>query len=330
MKKIVLLMLTFLLCLTAFACMNQEEKSENLKVALALTGPKTDGGWNQVAYEGVMMAVDILDAEMVFSENVKASDYERLIRDYAKNGNDVVIGHGYEFSDAISKVAEEFPDIYFLITSTTLTNEKNLGSLNNNYNEAGFLQGAFAALMTKSNIVGAIGGMEIPPIVGELKGFSAGAKYINSNIKVLSAYTGSFDDANKAKEQALAMIAQGSDLVMTDADHAGKGVYIAAEEKGVWSIGSIKSEYEEYPKNLISCATVDLAKAIFQTLKQIDEGEYEAKFELFGIKQGIVTFDYNPKLDSNVPIEVKSKIEEITKKLQSGEINLAKLIEAEQ
>lgn len=326
MKKLLLLFLAIITGFLFVGCSNEAGKSENLKVALALTGPKTDGGWNQIAYEGVEMAADKLNAEIVFSENVKSGDYERILRDYAKDGNDVVIGHGYEFSDAISKVAEEFPDIYFLVTSTTLTNNKNLGSLNNNYNEAGFLQGAFAALMTKSNVVGAIGGGEIPPIAGAINGFKAGAIYINPSIKVLTVYTGSFDDGNKAKEQALAMISQGADILMTDADHAGKGVYIAAEEKGIYSIGSIKSEYEEYPKNLITCATVDLSKAIFQTIEKIDKGTYNAAFELFGLKQGIVNFTYNSELDSKVPNDVKIKIDEIKENLLSGEIDLTKLI----
>ena len=329
MKKGLLLILAIFAAIALVGCGKTAEKDEAIKVAMALTGSKTDGGWNQTAYNGLVQIEEKLDAEVTFSENVKASDYERVLRDYAKDGNDVVIGHGYEFSDAAMAVGDEFPDVFFIVTSTTVTNDKNVGSINNNYLQAGFLQGAFAALMTKSNVVAGVGGMEIPPIVNDLKGFVAGAKYINPSIKALTVSTGSFDDANKSKEQALAFINQGADIVMVDADHAGRGVYVAAEEKGVWAIGSIAAEYDAYEKSLIACATADMATAIFQTVEKIDKGTYKAGFELLGVKTGIVDFTFSPALDSQIPAEVKDKIADIKEKLASNEIDVTKLVPAE-
>lgn len=90
----------------------------------------------------------------------------------------MVIGHGAQFPDAALKVGEEFPDTIFIVTSTNVTKSKNVGSLNNNYLQAGFLKGAFAALMTKTNVVGAVGGANISHIQNDLKGFEAEAKYI--------------------------------------------------------------------------------------------------------------------------------------------------------
>jgi basic membrane protein A and related proteins len=132
-----------------------------------------------------------------------------------KEGNNVVIGHGFEFGDAAKTVAEEFPDTYFIVTSSTVTNGKNVGSVSNFNLQAGFLQGALAALMTKTNTVGGIGGTEIPTILKDsLGGFVLGAKYVNPNIKILEAVIGTTDDANKAKEQALVFISQGADVLM--------------------------------------------------------------------------------------------------------------------
>lgn len=329
MKKGLLLVLAAFAAIALVGCGKTAEKDEAIKVALALTGSKTDGGWNQTAYQGLVQIEEKLGATVAFSENVKASDYERVLRDYAKAGNDVVIGHGYEFSDAAMAVGDEFPDTYFIVTSTTVTNDKNVGSINNNYLQAGFLQGTFAALMTKTGSIAAVGGAEIPPIVNDLKGFVAGAKYINPSIKVVTAMTGSFDDANKAKEQALTFINQGADIVMVDADHGGRGVYVAAEEKGVWAIASIAAEYEEYDKSLIACATADMATAIFQTVEQIDKGTYEAGFQLLGVKTGIVDWTYSPTLGSQVPADVKTKMDEIKAKLISNEIDVTKLVPAE-
>jgi len=329
MKKGLLLVLAIFATFVLVGCGNSTDEKHELKVALAITGSKTDGGWNQSAYEGLVKMQKELGAKVSYSENVNASNYERVLRDYAKAGNKVVIGHGYEFTDAAMAVGTEYPDTFFIVTSTSVTNDKNVGSLNNNYLQAGFLQGAFAALMTKTNVVAGVGGMEIPPIVNDIKGFIAGAKYINPSIKVLTATTGSFDDANKAKEQAIAFINQGADMIMVDADHAGRGVYVAAEEKGVWAIASIAAEYKEYDKSLIACSTADMATALFKTVEKIDKGTYTAAFELMGVKQGIVDFTYSPKLDSQIPNDVKTKIAELKEKLASNEIDVTKLVPAD-
>lgn len=327
MKKITFLIITVILSFFLVACSNASKKEEEkLKVGLLLTGPSTDGGWNETAFNGLTQIEKELGAEVSYAESVQATDYEKTMRDYAKAGNDVVIGHGFQFVSAAEIVAEEFPDTIFIVTSADATNNKNLGSINNAYKQTGFLQGAFAALMTKTNVVGAVGGTEIPPIKFCLAGFVAGAKYINPDIKALSAFTGSFDDANKAQEQAKAFIAQGADVLMADANQAGRGVYVAAEEKGLWAISSISAEYDEYTKGLIACGTADMAKAIFQTVEEIQKGTYKAAYKENGIKEGICDLTYSPTLKSKVPAEVMEKIDQIKQDIIDGKIDVNKLV----
>lgn len=326
MKKILMLVLLIMVSLLLGACSNITADKESLKVALAMEAPKTDGGFGQAAYEGVLKAEDKLGAEISVSESLKPSDFERTIRDFAKSGNNVIIGHGFQFSDAIKKVAAEYPDIIFILNSTVYTDNKNVGSIMIKYDEAGFMQGAFAALMSKSQSVAAIGSVEIPPIVAELVGFEVGAKYINPNIKVTLSYTGSRDDVNSAKELAITLISQGADILMADANHASKGVYLAAEEKGIWSINSIKEEYDEYPDNLIACAIADFSDAMYQTIEKIEMGTYKVDTEYFGLDQGTVKWTYNDALKSEIPKKVLDRMVEIEKQLKSGEINLGQLI----
>ncbi len=329
MKKGLLLVLTIFAAIALVGCGETAENKDTFKVALALPGSKTDGGWSQTAYNGILQIEEKLDAEISVNENTLPADYEKILRSYAKNGNDVVIGHGFEFGDPALAVAEEFPDVIFIVTSTNVTNETNVGSINNNYLQAGFLQGAFAALMTESNIVANVGGLNIPPIVNNAQGFEAGAKYINPNIQVLSTITGSGDDVNKAKEQALTFISQGADIVMANANAAGRGVYVAAAEKGVWAIASIAAEFDTYDKSLIAVSKADMSTAIFQTVEKIENGNYKAGYELMGVKQGIVGFNYSPNLESNIPADVKSKMTELEDKLGSGNIDVTKLIPAQ-
>lgn len=329
MKKGLLLVLAIFAAIALVGCGKTADKEKDvLKVALAIPGSKTDGGWSQVAYTGLVQIEEKLGAEISVNENTQPADYVKVLREYAKAGNDVVIGHGFEFGDPALEVAKEFPDVQFIVTSTNVTNNKNVGSINNHYLQAGFLQGAFAALMSKSGTVAHVGGLNIPPIVNNAKGFEAGAKYINPNIKVLGTITGSGDDVNKAKEQALTFIAQGADVVMANANAAGRGVYVAATEKGVWAVASIYAEYDSYDKALIACSKADMSSALYTAVKQIQDGTYKVQFNLMGIKEGIVGFNFSPKLESNIPADVKTKMADLEKKLGSNEIDVTKLVPA--
>ena len=326
MKKGLILALAIFAAIALVGCGKAAEEKEALKVAVALTGSKTDGGWNQTAYMGLVRIEKELGAEISFNENTQAADYEKVLRGYAKAGNDVVIGHGFQFSDAALAVGEEFPDITFLVTSTNVTNNKNVGSLNNNYLQAGFLKGALAALMTKTNVIGGIGGADIPPIQNDMKGYVAGAKYINPNIKVVTAITGDGTDANKSKEQALTFVGQGADILMANANAASRGVHLAAQEKGIYSIASIAAEYDTFNKGMIACSIADMSTAIFKTVESFQKGTYKPQYQLMGFKEGIVDLTYSPVLKSKIPADVLSKIEDLKAKLTSGEIDVTKLV----
>ncbi len=325
MKKVLFLVFALLAAIALVGCGKTAEKEEAFKVALIINGSKTDGGWSQIAYDGLLKTEEKLGAEISVSENTKASDFEKVFRTYAKEGNNLIIGHGFEFGDAAMAVADEYPDVTFVITSSTVTNGKNLGSVSNFNLQAGFLQGSLAALMTKTNVVGCIGGKEIPTIVKSLVGFDLGAKYVNPNIKVLSAVTGDADDANKSKEQALTFISQGADVLMANANAAGRGVYVAAEEKGVYAIASISGEFNVYTKGLIASTKVDMSTSIFQVAEKVQKGTYKAAAEMYGVKEGIVALVYSPTLESKISKDVQDKMDDIKDKLTSGEIDVIKL-----
>ena len=293
---------------------------ENFKIGLVMSGSISDGGWNQTAYNGLMAAGESLEAETLYSENTQASDYEKIMRDYAKEGCNIIIGHGFQYEDAIQTVASEYPDISFIITSSEISNGENLASIQNNYFQCGFLQGAFAALMSESGNVGAVGGKEIPPITNAIKGFVAGAEYTKPGIIVKTATTGDTEDAGKVKEQSLTFLSQGADVIMVNADHAGRGGYEAAAEKNAWAIASIAAEFDAYPDSLIACGEADMATAIEQVCTSVKDDTFEAKNYLMGVPQDIVRLSYSPELEDQIPQDVKDKIESLKKEIIDGSL----------
>ncbi|HHU33113.1 MAG TPA: BMP family ABC transporter substrate-binding protein [Clostridia bacterium] len=295
-------------------------EEEKLRVALALAGPVNDMGWNASAFEGLKEAEKLFDIEATYQENVQQSDMEEVFRNYALAGYNLIIGHGFQFGDALMKVSEEFPDLKFVVTSSDISKAPNLASVNLDNEQKGFLAGAVAALLTKTNTVGYIGGQEIPPIKGTAIGFEAGAKYINPDIKVLSTFTGSFEDVNKAKEVALAMISENADVIMANANQAGLGPIEACQEKGVLSIGSNQDQNEIAPDTVVTSAIQSSPILIKFLVEKVQKGEFEPKFYNLGVAEGAVYLAPWHGFEDKIPQEVKDKVEEITEGLRAGQI----------
>jgi basic membrane protein A len=293
--------------------------SSSYRVGLLLPGPVNDGGWSASAYEGITeIQKKYPDVQISYQESVPPSNYEEIFRSYASQGYSLIFGHGYEFGDAAVKVAKEFPNVKFCITSTDLTAAPNVSSMRNNYQEMGYLMGVIAGTMTKTNVIGAVGGMEIPSITEPIIAYEAAAKLVNPKIKVVSLLTGSFDDVAKAKEATLTMIEQGADIVFHDADQSGFGVFDACKEKGVIALGSIVDQGSIEPDTILTSGICAVSKGMLAIFDLVVQGKYEAKSYVMGAAQGAVDVAPFRNFDSRVPRELKDKIAKILADMKSG------------
>ncbi len=316
--------LTISMAAGAVSVMAADEKDpKDVKVALVLPGSANDKGWNQEAYDGLEKIKD-LGCQTAYSENVQASDYETIFRGYADQGLNVVFGHGTEFEDAAEKVAEDYPDTIFCITSSDISQDPNVCSLQNLNNEQGFIAGVVAALATESKKVAAIGGMEIPSIQSYIMGFEQGVDYVDNGTEALTAYTGDFSDATKVKEQANAFIEQGADIISQDADEAGLGLFEAIKDTpdGVYAIGSVKDQYEECPGKVLTSATNQIGDAMAVAVEDYMKEGLEAKCYKFGINEGTIGLaDYHDCADV-LTDEEKQFVTDTMDKIADGEIEV--------
>ncbi len=319
--------MVLLLSAAVFAGGQSEGSADDtLKIACLLPGPANDGGWNTLMYNSLKHQEEVYGAEIAFTERTPASDYEEIFRGYAEAGFDVIFGHGFEFGEPATKIAEMYPDVTFIINSTNISQGPNLGSFLVYDFESGFAQGAIAATVSKSGIVGFVGGIEIPPIVNQAAGFVAGAKYVNPDIEVKSILTGSFDDIAKAKEVALSMISEGADVLVGDADEASHGVFEAAEENSVYVIGCSTDLYEtapDYRDIILTSVTEDMAKGHELIVKGILDGTFTAKNYLVGFESGAVALAPYREMESVFSAEQLAAIDEVIEGLKSGSIELA-------
>jgi basic membrane protein A len=303
----------------------QEQPKKKLKVACLMSGPISDNGWNATAYKGLKDVEAKMGAEIAYSESVQQSDYEEVFRNYANQGFDVVLAHGYEFSDAAKKVSLEFPKVKFIVTSTDISQAPNVASLNIAPGERGFLAGIVAGLVTKTNVVGVVGGMDIPPISHAMVGFEKGAKYVNPSVKVIKTMTGSFDDAGKAKETALAMIESKADIVYGMAAQSSLGALDACKSKGVLAIMSGDDANSIAPDTVLVSTIDNIGNAFINVIQLGLDGKFEPKSYNLGRKEEACYLSSFHGFEQKLSKETLDKIKQIDDDLKSGKLEYSKL-----
>lgn len=317
------------LLLLAVAC-NQRSgtASSGFKVALLTPGPVSDQSWNSGAYQGLLRIRDSLGAQISNIQTKTPAEFEDNFRQYGAQGYALVFGHGFEYQDAAKRVAPEFPKTIYVTTSGTSTGT-NLAGMAFGFAEPSYLAGMLAASVTKSNKLGVIGGTELPPVVESFRAFEAGARAVNPRIAVVTSYVGNWDDVSAGKEQALAQISRGVDVIFQNADAAGLGVFQAAREnKNVYVIGSNSNQNSVAPDVTLGSVVIDLPLAFLTIAKEVKAGAFRARVVTLGESTHVVTLVLNPALRDRIPGTALSKIDSLQTAMNAGAFALPKAIDS--
>lgn len=299
----------------------QGETLPPLKMAVLLPGNINDGGWVQAAYDGILYVKRKYPNVVVsYQESIPEKDFETAFRDYASRGYNLIYGHGFQFGDAAQKVAKEFPNVYFWIHSSTVTQAPNVASSVAALEEQGFVVGAVAGLLTKSNVIGFAGGQDIPVITIPQEYSVKGAKYVNPNVKVLTSILGTWDDVQKGREVALAYIGQGADVVVVNANVVQLGSVQAAASKGALAIGMGRDINDVAPDTVVTSLLWNMGPIMEMALQQVAAKKFEPKNYVLGFKSGHLSLAPYHGFDQKLPKEVKDKIADIVKKVSEGQI----------
>lgn len=307
---------------TAASSAGSASDKKEFKIALIVPGTVNDQDWSQLAYDAVKSVADDLGATLNYSEKVASSDYDQILRGYASQGYNVVFAHGNEFSDAAKIVAADFPETQFIITSGAESAKPNFNGFQVGGIDSGFMTGAIAMMVSETGKVGAIGGMEMLPIIQFMKGFEAGAKYINPEGEVTTMFTGSLEDAAKAKEAAFAMIESGVDVLSQNANTASQGVIMACQEKGLLNVGAVSDQRVFAPDTVFISVNSDMMTAIGAIIRQAYNGQLNGEVKNLGIKEGaIMLTEYSEEASARIPDETKAKIQKLYDQIASGEVD---------
>lgn len=295
----------------------QAADGEGLKVALLLSGAANDQGWNQTAYEGTQKACEKYGYELAYTENLEVADISAAFADYASAGYDVVIGHGYEFGDPALEVAETYPDTKFICTEADASAD-NVASYVMACEQTAYVEGIIAASTSESGKLGAIGPIPGDSLVKIINGYEDGAKSVNLDIEVQTAWTNSFVDTQLAQEAAKAMIDNGVDVIKHCANACGNGAMTAAVEAGIWCQGDSYDQSSLAPDNILDSAIYNLDVVIDTALGSVADGSFEGDVYNLGMADGAVKV----LLSDNLSDDVKATAQDAIDKIVSGELEV--------
>lgn len=287
-----------------------------------------DKSFNQSAWKGVQQAGSEMGAEIKYIETRDAKDYEQNIELFAENNYRVIVTVGFALGEVTLRAAKKYPKIYFIgIDQFQGKPVQNLVGLVFHEDIAGFKAGALAAMLTKTNIIAAVLATDlVPPVAAFKKGYEAGSRYINPNIKIISTFHPggldvSFTDPEWGASASGQAIDQGADVVFAAGGLTGNGGLIeVATHKGKYCIGVDTDQWDTVPAAracLVSCALKQISPSVFQLIRlayqnQFPEGNYYGEVALSSFHD----------FDGKIPQAIKNRLLEIENSIQTGKIKI--------
>ena len=246
--------------------------SDKLKVAAVFETPIEEPWVNQI-HVALLQAKKELGIEYAWSESVTAADFARVLRGYAEDGYDLIIGDSFGTERITRRVAKDYPKVAFTFGSGIGPAEPNFAVFDNWIHEPAYLAGMIAGKLTKSNTVGTVAAMTIPEVNRLSNAFCAGAKEVNKAVKCKFSFIGSFFDPPKAKEAAIAQIEAGVDVIYAERF----GVVEAAKERGIAAIGNMSDQTGLGPDTVVTSVVWDMWPTVKQVISLVKAGVFSAQ-----------------------------------------------------
>jgi basic membrane lipoprotein Med (substrate-binding protein (PBP1-ABC) superfamily) len=293
---------------------------ESFRVAMLLPGTPTDQGYNADG-QRTADAIEAAGAEVTVTESVPVPNQTDVYRQYAADGYNLVIGWGGQFTDGAVAVAEEFPDVNFLVVNSTVENGSNLGSVVQDSQDWQYVAGFALARLSASGKIGLIGSQCFPGTALTINGTAEGARAANPNIDITITYTGDFEDPTKAQQAAQAMIDQGVDAISGNANNAWFGIFEAAQSNGnIPLITEWVDNSELAPDVIVSSVLKSQADFVAAIAADAEAGSFEGQLYTEALVEGSGPAIADTDL---LPDDIFQEAQDVQAQIESGEIDPA-------
>ena len=289
--------------------------AQTLKVAGIFETP-IEEPWVTQIHQALLKADKELDVDYTWSESVKSADFARVMREYAEKGYQLIMGDAFGAERIARRVARDYPNVAFVFGSGIGPADPNFGVFDNWIHEPAYLSGMIAGRMTKSNVIGVVGGIAIPEINRLANAFCAGAKEVNDKVRCKFSFIGSFFDPPKAKEAAIAQIEAGVDVIYAERF----GVIEAAKEKGILAISNMSDQSSLGPDTVITGPIWDMWPTVKHVVSLVRAGVFTAQdfggFSYMG-KGGAYLAPYH-NFETKLPADVKRMVADRKQEILDG------------
>mgnify|MGYP001358080955 CR=1 FL=1 len=324
---------------TACGSTSSEKKSgsdsgkDGIKIGLAFdVGGRGDYSFNDSAARGADRAKEEFNGqvkELTAKTTDTEADREERLTELAEAGYNPVIGVGYAYAASMAKVAKSHPDTTFGIVDSQV-DEKNVDSIQFAENEGSYLAGVAAALKTKKDHVGFIGGVDVPLIKKFEAGFVQGVKETKPNVKIERQYlshgsdTSGFASPDKGKQAAQGMLDKGADVIYSAAGSSGNGAIEAVHgAKGAWAIGVDSDQYKipglaKYKDVILTSVIKNVDIGVYDLIKSVKEGKPRNGVSQYTLKKDGVSL----ATSGGFIKDIQDKLDAAKEKITSGDVKV--------
>jgi basic membrane protein A len=286
---------------------------EVLKIGVIQLGAVSDTGWEYFQAQAwrALKAAYPDKVNVTVLENIsQMQDAERLFRQLSSQGNKLIFGTSFSHYASLKKLAPTLPNSHFECCAG-IEAGPNLGVFEARQYEGSYLTGIAAGRMTKSNVLGWVGAFPVPQVIYSLNAFLLGARSVNPAATLKLVWANAWVDPAKEKDAVAALIAQGADVLSGSPNTPVQG--LAAEEKGVWSIGSTGDFSAYVKKKQLTSFELDWSSAYINAAKAVMDGNWKPESQWLGLGKGgyVKMTTNNPELPAPVVAEMKAAEEAI-------------------
>ena len=284
---------------------SQSASKSPVKAAFVYVTPVFDAGWTHQHDQGrkaVEKALGNTVKTTVVDNVAEGADSERVVRDLAQQGHDVIFTTSFGYMEPTLKVAKEFPNVKFE-SITGYKTDVNVSVANARYYEGRYLAGVAAGRMTQSNVVGYVAGFPIPEVLQGLNAFTLGMRSVNPQAQVKVIWLNSWFDPAKERDAAFALFNQSVDVITFHT--ASNAVMVAAQERGKMAIAYHSDMRKVAPDAQLMAVTHEWGTYYTQRVLAVQKGQWRTGNVWGGIKEGMIRVgDFGPKLPAKVRDEI--------------------------
>jgi simple sugar transport system substrate-binding protein len=276
-----------------------------VKAAFVYVTPVFDMGWTHQHDEGRKALEKSLGAEVkttVVDNVAEGADSERVVRDLAQQGHDIIFTTSFGYMEPTLKVAKEFPKVKFE-SITGYKSDVNVSVANARYYEGRYLAGVAAGRMTQTNVAGYVAGFPIPEVLQGLNAFTLGMRSVNPKAQVKVIWLNAWFDPAKERDSAMTLFNQDADVITFHS--ATNAVMVAAQERGKMAIAYHSDMRKVAPDAQLLAVTHNWGDYYTQRVKALKNGAWKTSSVWGGLKEGMIQVgDFGPKLSPSVRAEV--------------------------